>query len=110
MKLPGAETAIIDSRKLRDYLLAHAHTVGRHKAVFFASLGYSRRGWRKLEADLAAFALTNDARPGGSTVYGHKYEIRGTLEGPKGTSAEILPVWFIPRGGTAPRLVTAYPV
>jgi filamentous hemagglutinin len=107
VKLPGAEKATIDPRKLRDYLLPPVHPVGRHKPAFLASLGYSRRGWRKLEADLAAFALTNDARPGRSTAYGHKYEIRGTLRGPKGKSAEVLTVWFIPRGGNTPRFVTA---
>jgi hypothetical protein len=108
VRLPGAENATLDGRKLRDYPLSPSHPVGRHKAAFFASLGYSRRDWRRLGADLAAFALAEHVRSERSTPYGHKYEIRGTLKGP-GASAEIVTVWFIPRGGNAPRFVTAYP-
>ncbi len=41
MRMPGAERAVIDSAKIRDYLLSPSHPVGRFKAVFFASLGYT---------------------------------------------------------------------
>jgi hypothetical protein len=37
MKLPYAESAIVDVRKLRDYCLSAAHPRGKHKARVFAS-------------------------------------------------------------------------
>jgi hypothetical protein len=37
MKLPNADRAIIDLRKLRDYCLSPAHRYGRHKAKLFAN-------------------------------------------------------------------------
>lgn len=40
MKLPGAERAIVDIRKLSDYCLSPEHLRGRNKArVFAATLG-----------------------------------------------------------------------
>ena len=36
MRLPNAELAIIDPKKIRDYLLSSVHPVGRFKAHFFA--------------------------------------------------------------------------
>ena len=58
MKLPNASLAIIDSAKLRDYLLSPAHPVGRFKAPFFAALGYAQEQWQQLEADLRAQHLS----------------------------------------------------
>jgi hypothetical protein len=43
MKLPGADRAIVDAAKVRDYLLSPEHPVGRFKAVFFGALGYTSR-------------------------------------------------------------------
>ena len=42
MLLPGADRAIVDAAKVRDYLLSPEHPVGRFKAVFFGALGYTR--------------------------------------------------------------------
>ncbi len=38
MKIPNAEHAIVDIRKLRDYCLNPHHNKGKHKARLFASL------------------------------------------------------------------------
>ena len=42
MQLPGAENAVVEPRKIRDYLLSPTHAVGRYKATFFAKLGYDQ--------------------------------------------------------------------
>jgi hypothetical protein len=52
VRLPNAENAVIDPEKLRDYLLSPLHPVGRFKAVFFSSFGYTQENWRQFEADL----------------------------------------------------------
>lgn len=109
MKLPGAERAIIDPRKLRDYALSRTHPVGRFKAVFFASLGYSLDNWEALEAVLRSAAIEVEAEIGERTSYGRKYRIRSILRGPGGRSAEIVSVWIVLEGEAVPRLVTVMP-
>jgi hypothetical protein len=108
MKIPNAGRAIIEAAKLRDYLLSPSHPVGRFKAPFFTSLGYSQEHWARLEADLRAQHLVQDARSAASS-YGQKYEIQAILIGPSGRSAEVVSIWIILAGEDSPRLVTAYP-
>ncbi len=109
MQIPNADRAVIDPRKLHGYLLSRAHPVGRFKAAFFRALGYSPQDWRRLEADLRDQHLLKDATLEGPTLYGQKYRIRATLEGPGGRSADVVSVWFVRRGEEFPRFVTAYP-
>ena len=84
MKLPEAGSALVDVPKVRDYLLSDTHPVGRFKAVFFRSLGYSLSHWQELAADLRRHAVENDAARTDSTAYGQKYEVYGTLSGAGG--------------------------
>jgi hypothetical protein len=39
--LPNADRALIDEARIREYLLSDAHPVGRFKAAFFRSLGFT---------------------------------------------------------------------
>ena len=39
MQIPGAEHAIVDIRKIRDYCLNAHHDEGKHKARLFAAVG-----------------------------------------------------------------------
>jgi hypothetical protein len=89
MMLLGAEHAVVDAAKVRDYLLSHEHPVGRFKAVFFETLGYSKATWPRLQNDLLALCRTAAAVEGQSSEFGRKYEVRGTLVGPSGRSAEV---------------------
>jgi hypothetical protein len=109
MQLPGVANAVIEPRKLRDYLLSHEHPVGRTKAVFFEGLGYSRENWHVLASDLRSQAEQARATEVETTQFGTKYEVRGTLTGPEGNQAETVSVWIILRGEDFPRFVTAYP-
>lgn len=109
MRLPGAERAVIETSKLRDYLLSRSHPIGRFKAAFFAGLGYTDAAWEGLQSDLRNLALSHDAEAGQESHYGRKYEVRGTLEGPSGRSAEVVTVWIVPAGDDVPHFVTAFP-
>ena len=109
MRLPEADRAVIDAAKIRDYLLAPSHPVGRFKAAFFFGLGYSRDSWGRLEVDLRGLAISGDAVPGQAIEYGQKYEVRGTLKGPAGHMAQVVTVWIVATGDNIPRFVTAYP-
>ncbi len=109
MKMPSADAATVDSSKVRDYLLSASHPVGRFKATFFASLGYTPAQWGRLRDDLYAMACGEEAVTGLRSPYGQKYEVRGRLSGPSGRSAEIVTVWIILLGEDSPRFVTAFP-
>jgi hypothetical protein len=109
LRLPNAESAIIDPEKLHSYLLSPVHPVGRFKAVFFRSLGYTQDDWRRLEADIRRQHLTKDAVLQKETPYGRKYELRGEIRGPTGKHRDIVSVWIVLAGEEVPRFVTAYP-
>lgn len=109
MQIPNADRAVIDPAKLQGYLLSRNHPVGRFKAAFFLTLGYSSENWRQLEADLRSQHLSKDATPEEPTPYGRKYAINATLVGPLSGSAEVVSVWVVRTGEEFPRFVTAYP-
>ena len=109
MKVPGAEHAIVDAAKVRDYLLSHEHPVGRFKAVFFEALDYTRADWTRLHGDLIELGRSAEASEAGSNSFGRKYQVRGTLEGASGRRAEVVAVWADLVGEDVPRFVTAYP-
>jgi hypothetical protein len=95
MKMPGADRAIVEPAKVRDYLVSPNHPVGRFKSVFFASLGYSSSNWTLLQEALRRIALSDDARPGLASPYGQKFEVHATLEGPTGRRAAVVTVWIL---------------
>jgi len=108
MKLPNIDQAIIPLEKLRDYLLSPTHPVGKFKAVFFRTLGYTDKNWHQLELSIRSL-LKQDAFEGERTNFGQKYEIRGTIVGPSGRQANIITIWIIRRKEDVPRFITAYP-
>ena len=109
MRLPGADRAVVDAAKVRDYLLSPEHPVGRAKARFFAGLGFTRAAWADLQEALAAAARDGDVVPGAATAFGQKYVVRGTIRGPAGREAAVVTVWIVLAHEDFPRLVTAYP-
>ena len=70
VKLPGAEHAIVDEAKIREYLLSSSHPVGRFKSTFFFSLGYSAADWDRLAADLFSHLRDNQALVTEANAYG----------------------------------------
>ena len=108
MQLPGADRAIVDPFKVRNYLLATNHQVGRHNARFFASLGYSRTNGAEFAAELCKYAQQDTAAVLDANAYGTKYSIASPMTGPTGRSAVILSIWIVRYAENFPRLVTAY--
>jgi hypothetical protein len=107
VKLPNAERAIVDDRKVKDYLLSLEHPIGRFKARVFATAGYHVDNWRQLQRDLLAAALEVEVEVRGSSEFGSRFMGRTTLIGPSGL-LPIVTVWVITSEGR-PRFVTAYP-
>lgn len=108
MEIPGADRAIVDPAKVRDYLLSSEHRVGSAKARFFAQLGFDGQNWAVLQEQLYGFAK-QEAQFGRATRFGQKYVVSSTIEGPSGRRASLVVVWIILNGEDFPRFVTAYP-
>jgi len=76
MKLPNAEQAVVDVKKLRDYCLNVHHPRGRHKArVFASSLGIVATDAEILRRELLAAAVTEDAQLIEANEYGQRYQL-----------------------------------
>lgn len=108
MKLPNAEQALVEPRKLTRYLLNLDHVDGHSKAVFFLGHGFTRRGWRALAAALRKHAL-HDVATVETVIYGVKYTIIAPMDLPDGTTRRVLSVWIVDVGSDRPRVVSAYP-
>jgi hypothetical protein len=108
VRLPNVDEAIIERTKLESYLLSDVHPVGRFKARFFASLGFTAPNWRELDTALRSQHLPESAMPGPVEAFGQSFTIRAILKGPGG-AAQVTSVWFVRTGETVARFVTAYP-
>jgi uncharacterized protein DUF6883 len=109
MKLPNAAKAIVDERKVREYLLSPSHTVGRFKARFFGSIGFPPEAWLVFVTALQRLAAEGEAEVVEQSEYGQKFVVRGQISGPGARPAEVESVWIVQAGDDRPRLVTVYP-
>jgi hypothetical protein len=106
--LPNADRAIIDPRKLLDYLLNPDSERGAHKArVFRAALGYTKLNHGALIAAIRRGIMVNEAGFVREDSYGRHYRVEMTIDGPKG-SAVTVTGWIYDRGSDVPRLTTAF--
>ena len=108
MKLPNSDHAVVDERKVRDYLLSPSHPVGRFKAAIFAAVGFDDHNWSAFRDQLLAIAQLGLAEPGVVSDYGRKYLISSVLTGRLG-SIHVVTVWFIANSTDIPHLITVYP-
>jgi hypothetical protein len=108
MKLPHAELAIVDIRKLREYSLSPEHDTGKHKArVFQAALGITADDAEELRRILLAIIKTNEAELGRRDEYGQRYRVDFMLEW-EGKSARVRSGWIIEYDSDVPRLTSCY--
>lgn len=109
MKLPNAEQAIVERKKITDYLLNPTHPDNGGKAAFFVGLGYNETDWTLLADALRRLAATANVAARTETTHGIKYVLDGGLETPSGATYIVRTVWIVDHGLDMPRLVTAYP-
>ena len=109
MRVPFAEDAEIDIRKLTEYLLNPNHAAGKHKAVLWAAaLGVTREHAEEISVALLDAVRTTDAIIGAFDRYGQRYTVDFLFEW-RGESAIIRSGWIIEHGSGIPRLTTAFP-
>jgi hypothetical protein len=109
MRLPNAEHAIVDMRKLRDYCLNPQHPEGRHKArLFAATLGMTNADAEPLRDALLQAVKSHAAAIGRRDAYGQRYQIDFAFDW-RGRRAILRSGWIIEHGSDIPRLTTCYP-
>ena len=109
MHLPNAESAIVDERKVRGYLLNRSHPDGAYKAAYFEGYGFSAEEWMGFAAALQKHAHTSELVDVSESLYGTRYVVEGKLQTDCGKHPRIKSVWIIEKTGGLPRLITAYP-
>jgi hypothetical protein len=85
------------------------YPIGRDKALFSLSFGFSRERWEELANAFTAHAASNEIAFEEGSEWGKNYSIIGTRECPDGRHPVVTSVWFAGHGGTVPRLITANP-
>ncbi len=110
MKIPNAEHAIVDLRKLRDYCLNSQHNKGKNKARLFASLlGMNSNDAGELRKALLEAVRKQDAQLGDKDAYGQRYTLDFMLTW-QGKQATIRSGWIIETNSDLPKLTTAFPL
>ncbi|MEA2085294.1 MAG: hypothetical protein U9O82_13860 [Thermodesulfobacteriota bacterium] len=109
MMLPNCEQAHIPELKLTNYLLSETHAVGKAKAKFFRSLGYTEANAHQLANALLMIAKSEEVSQKITTIYGTKYIVEGEVVTPSGNTSRIRTVWVVEPHDQRPRFVTAYP-
>lgn len=110
MKLPNRKNAIIEKRKLANYLLSLIDEDGKPKAEYFRKVGFNETNLKNFESALLAVASNNEVKTIEKSKFGVKYVVEGLMDSPAGKKFMVRTVWSIDRGENNPRLVTAYRV
>ena len=75
-KIPNIDRAILDPRKITDYLLEETHRIGRAKARLLMAFGFSPLAPAVLIAALLKHGQMYDAEALPPTPHGVKYVVR----------------------------------
>lgn len=110
MKVPNLESAKVPPEKIEGYLLSFMHPTGRSKAEFFSRFGFSADSWKVLADALLRHVAAHEVGKVKDSAFGTKYIVDGPLDAPDGRRPVIRAVWFVERGESTPRFVTAHPV
>jgi hypothetical protein len=107
-KLPNAEIAVVEMRKLRDYCLSSDHPRGSHKARVFASALYlTAEDSEELRQALLSAAVSEEAAPAEVDEYGQRYVLDFEMSTEAG-SATVRSGWIIRSGEDFPRFTSCW--
>jgi len=123
-ELPNKSAAVVEDKKIIEYLLNENHPVGGSKAKFFLSKGYNVNDIRAFRKTLLYHANNNAVKSIKTTPYGTTYIIEGYITHygypgypsnlknlkEKPTVFNLRTIWSIGNNDFIPKLVTAYPI
>jgi hypothetical protein len=105
MKLPA--DAVIAREKITSYLLRKLPE--NDKSGFLALAGYTIENPDRLESDIRAQILTQEAEFVETTEYGDKHCIRADITGPNGQSLRVMTIWLTEEATGTTKFITLYP-
>src|SRR4051812_45667653 len=94
-QLPNIATAIVDDRKIIDYLLNATHPQNQGKANFFGLFGFTLTNWQELKKSLLDHPNNHQVVSRTSFPYGEIYEISCSLASPDGRDPCVRSFWAI---------------
>jgi hypothetical protein len=107
-RVPYADRAILDLRKLADYCLDSAHPRGRHKArVFRETLGLSQSDAPWLREAVLAGLRQHEGVELAKDAFGSRWRVDIPMTR-HGKSVMVRTVWIVRSGEQAPRFVTCW--
>ncbi len=107
-RLPNAEDAIVEGRKLRDYCLSPEHPRGKHKArVFTSALGLTAEDSEELRQALLSAAVSEEAVPAEKDEYGQRYVLDFEMSTEVGR-ATVRSGWIVRSGEGFPRFTSCW--
>ena len=110
MKIPNAEQALVDIRKLRDYCLNPEHDEGKHKArLFAAALGMTSADAKDLRHALLEAVKGDNADLSRRDEFGQRYVVEFMLEW-HNKRAIVRSGWIIEHDSDIPKLTTCFPI
>lgn len=95
MYLPNKEKAKVTIDKITNYLLSTSHPVGKHKAVFFVSIGFKNNQPEILQEALRLIPEKYVVKETASTQFGEKFIIDGNIVAPNHRSYLLRTIWII---------------
>jgi filamentous hemagglutinin len=107
-RLPNADRAFVDQRRITHYLLNLEHSDGWSKAKFFLARQFTVEGWVILRAALMTQGKVNPVTRTIVTQWGLRYTVECQCPTPDGRNPCIRTVWQMQDG--VPHLLTAIPV
>ena len=112
MKLPNAERAVIDIKKLRDYSLNPNHPEGKHKArVFLEKLDFTVDDAERLRELIMEAILRVDATEQQPSPHGRRFYVDFHVKRSEKyvqMGATIRTAWIIRNDEDFPRLTTCF--
>ncbi|MGB3199863.1 MAG: DUF6883 domain-containing protein [Nodosilinea sp.] len=110
MKIPNANQAVVDIRKLRGYCLNLEHDDGKHKArLFLSMLGMRAEDADALRQVLLEVVQTHEAQLGRQDQFGQRYTLDFEIEW-QNKRATLRSGWIIEHGSGSPKLTTCFPL
>jgi len=106
-ELPNAERAVVEPRRVRDYLLKNARPSGGPKSKFFMAYGFTATDWDLLRTSLMQHGGTNSIVRRVETAWGIRYTVACNCQTPDGRNPCIRTVWQMEYD--VPCLLTAIP-
>jgi hypothetical protein len=107
-RLPNADQAVVEERRLREYLLNLGHAAGESKARFFIAYGFASDAWELLQASLIVQGSANAITRSVETGWGTRHTVECHCPTPDKRNPCIRTIWQME--GDAPRLLTAIPL